>query len=203
MKETNSVILAAVIGAIIGGAIAITTSLYLPTPEAKLIEDWYSAENLIHVSPHHIRKHMAIGDDTFILVDLRSDEEYTRQHIIGAVNIPAYKDPYKSAYGDVERITNGFRDLIERNPGVDIIVYCYSIPCMTGRKIGKMLADQGIYVQHLGVGWNEWKYYWNLWNHEHEWNNTLVEDYLWSGPDPGVVGNVSGSGCKLGGEFGC
>jgi len=37
---------------------------------------------------------------------------------------------------------------------------------MTGRKIGKMLAEKEIYVKHPNIGWNEWRYYWNLWNHE-------------------------------------
>ena len=72
---------------------------------------------------------------------------------------------------------NSFRELRAANPDKDFIVYCYSIPCMTGRKVGKMLVDHDIYVKHLGIGWNEWRYFWTLWNHAHEWNQTNVMDY--------------------------
>jgi rhodanese-related sulfurtransferase len=144
---------------------------------------------------------MAEGDDSFILVDLRSEEEYEKAHIAGAINIPAYRDPDTSAYGDVDRIVNMFAALPKDK---DIIVYCYSIPCMTGRKVGKMLAEHGIYVKQLGIGWNEWRYYWELWNHEHEWNQTNVEDYIVSGTEPGTVAtNINSTICSVKGEFGC
>src|SRR5665811_2384207 len=139
--------------------------------EAELIKEFYDVETAVHVSPHSLRKDIDKGSDDYILVDLRSQEEYEREHIIGAVSIPAYKDPDTSAYSDVDRIVNAFSELDQSK---DIIVYCYSIPCMTGRKIGKMLADHDIYVQHLAIGWNEWKYYWNSWNHEHEWDITCL-----------------------------
>jgi len=204
----KNVILTAIIAGAIAGIVAalLVGGMQEADQDSKedLIKEWYAAETAVHVSPHHIRKHMAQGDDTFILVDLRSQEEYEREHVIGAVSIPAYASPEKSAYGDVERITNSFKELIEENPGKDIIVYCYSIPCMTGRKIGNMLAEQGIYVKHLGVGWNEWRYFWTMWNHEHEWNVTNVEDYTISGSDPGVFELEGASkACAIEGEFGC
>ena len=49
---------------------------------------------------------------------------------------------------------------------------------MTGRKMGKLLAEHEIFVKHLAIGWNEWRYFWTQWNHEHEWGNTKVEDYV-------------------------
>ncbi len=82
-----------------------------------------------------------------------------RQHI------PAYRDPGTPAYYDVDRIVGEFAQLPKDN---DIVVYCYSMPCMTGRKIGQLLAHSDIYVKHLSIGWNEWRYHWTLWNHEHE-----------------------------------
>ena len=68
-------------------------------------KEFYDTENAIHVSPHGLRKKMTKGEtDSFVLVDLRSEEEYTKEHIITAINIPAYKDPDTSAYDDVDRI---------------------------------------------------------------------------------------------------
>src|SRR3990167_750578 len=69
-----------------------------------LIAEFYAVENAVHVSPHSIRKSMDTGEQHFTLVDLRSKQEYEKEHIVGAISIPAYSDPDTSAYGDVERI---------------------------------------------------------------------------------------------------
>lgn len=169
------------------------------TPD-ELIADFYATETAVHISPHSLRKMMDKGDTSYILVDLRSQEEYETEHITGAVNIPAYKDKDHSDYGAVERIVGEFKALPQNK---DIIVYCYSAPCMTGRKIGHMLADNGVYVQHLGIGWNDWKYDWTAWNHEHEWNITKSEDYITAGPEPGQKTPSASNACPIEGDLGC
>ena len=170
---------------------------------ASLIHQYYALENAVSVSPHGLRKRMDAGDVSFVLVDLRSKEEYEAGHIIGAVNIPAYRDKETSAYGDVDRIVSSFRDFPE---DVEIITYCYSVPCMTSRKVGKMLAEHGVYVKHLNVGWNEWRYFWHLWNHEHELQDTSPLQYVMKGSEPGSLsGNhrlLLPQGC-VDGLFGC
>ncbi|MAH03216.1 hypothetical protein CMI39_00305 [Candidatus Pacearchaeota archaeon] len=172
--------------------------------EDERIKEFYLTETSVLVSPHGLRKAMTKGDESFTLVDVRSEEEYIEEHIVGAINIPAYKDRDHSDYGAVERIVSSFKKLEKENPDKDIIVYCYSIPCMTGRKVGKILAENDIYVRELGVGWNEWRYFWTLWNHPHEWNNTYVEDYVTNGSLPGQLkeGLVSKS-CPIEGSLGC
>lgn len=173
--------------------------IYRPN-KASLIRDFYDTENAVHVSPHSIRKKIAEGTHDFILVDLRSAEEYEKEHIVGAINIPAYKDKDHSDYGAIDRIVGEFRKIpTDKN----IIVYCYSIPCMTGRRVGQMLTEHDIYVQHLGIGWNEWRHFWTLWNHEHEWNATKVEEYIASGKESGTFkGTLSIEPC-VEGQFGC
>ncbi|MBI2018116.1 rhodanese-like domain-containing protein [Candidatus Daviesbacteria bacterium] len=182
----KTVILSAIVGAIIGGSVSYT--ILFSKKEVKktadqLIYDFYATENAVYVSPHSLRRMMDKGDNSYTLVDLRSTQEYEKEHIIGAVNIPAYKDPDTSAYEEKERIINQFRQLPKDR---EIIVYCYSMPCMTGRKIGLALAENGIFVKHLGIGWNEWRYFWTLWNHEHEWNLTKPQDYIFPGKEPGT-----------------
>lgn len=201
----KNVYLMGILSGLIAGFIGAYLFTLMPVSQNQIIADHYASETAVLVSPHSLRKHMAEGDQSTILVDLRSQEEYEREHIIGAVSIPAYKDPDTSAYGDVERIVNSFSELITANPGKEIIAYCYSMPCMTSRKIGKMLADHDIYIKELGIGWNEWRYHWNLWNHEHEWDKTDVQDYVHSGAEPGVfkLEHDITKPCPIDNEFGC
>lgn len=199
--KTTSIFLITTVIALIAGAVGSFASMTLVQPGRNaLIRDFYATENAVHVSPHSLRKKIENNDHSFILVDLRSAQEYEKEHIVGAVNIPAYSDPDTSAYGDVERIVAAFRALPKDQ---NIVVYCYSMPCMTGRKIGLMLTEHDIYVQHLGIGWNEWRFFWQLWNHEHEWAKTKVEDYVTNGKEPGSFqGTPSITPC-IEGQFGC
>lgn len=175
----KQIIITIVIALIAGGIGGMVTSRSTPND---LVREFYLTENAVHVSPHSLRKKMDKGETDFLLVDLRSPQEYETEHVVGAVNIPAYKDPNTSAYDETDRIVSSFR-AIPKNK--DVIVYCYSTPCMTGRKIGKLLVENNIFVKHLGIGWNEWRYYWNLWNHDGE-TPSQWQDYVVSGKDPGT-----------------
>lgn len=205
MQSITRIIILVIIVSIVFGSLSALAILRWQRQSQKssdeLISDFYLTEVAVQVSPHGLRKKMDKEDNNFILVDLRSREEYEKEHIIGAINIPAYKDPNTSAYGDVERIVEEFSKLDQDK---DIIVYCYSIPCMTGRKIGKILAEHNIYVKHLGIGWNEWRYFWSLWNHEHEWVVTTVNDYVGTGSEPGIMkSRNSTTSCPIDGGFDC
>jgi len=130
-----------------------------PKTENQKIAEFYTNEVATLVSPHHVRKAMASGQYDFVLVDVRSPEEYNSEHITTAVNIPAYADKENTKKSDSQRIVDDFKKLKSKNQNKDIVIYCYSYACMTGKKIGKLLADNGIYAKELGVGWNEWKYF--------------------------------------------
>ena len=201
-KLSQLVLLVVVVGLLSGGVGAyLVNKNFIPkralTAEDR-IKEFYLTEAAVHTSPHGLRKHMSKGDNDFILVDLRSREEYNKEHIVSAINIPAYSDPNNSAYGEIERIIGEFEKL---GTDKEIIVYCYSTACMTGRKVGKMLAENGIFVKHLGIGWNEWRYYWGLWNHDGE-TSSQVDDYIVSGPKPGEP--KKGSAAPVcDGELGC
>lgn len=203
-SPSNTTTIVFILGIVLGSMASFIFLTQMEPSQDDLIAEFYAVENAVHVSPHGLRKDMDKGYGNFILVDLRSQEEYEKEHIIGAVNIPAYADPDTSAYGDRERIVNAFRELKAENPNREIIVYCYSVPCGTGRKIGGMLTEHDIYVKHLGIGWNEWRYAWEAWNHEHEWAITDVADYVYSGPEPGEPEiKLDVEGCKIDNEFGC
>lgn len=204
MKHTKQIIILSLAVAILFGAVSgifasFLFSNYENSPNS-LIKNFYLTENAVHISPHSLRLRMDKRTDDYTLVDVRSREEYEEEHIAGAINIPAYKDKNTPAYDEKERIVAEFSKLPKNK---EIIIYCYSMSCMSGRKIGKMLAENGIYAKQLSIGWNEWRYHWTLWNHEPEWNSTDVLDYVVAGPKPGIPkGGNHTSTCPLGG-FGC
>ena len=204
MNNLKSIITSAAV-ALLVSVVAIGLYHYSQHTDAQLRSHYYQSEVATLVSPHGLRKDIAKGDESFILVDVRSQQEYEEEHIIGAVNVPAYVDPDTSAYGDVERIVRGFENIMREYPNRDIIIYCYSTACMSGRKVGKMLTEHGIYPRELGIGWNQWRYDWNAWNHPHEWYITNVMDYVASGSEPGVYSGFDGldEGCSLSAEFDC
>ncbi len=197
------ILLSLTVGFLLGATGTYTLTKEPTKDNNALIAEFYTVENAVHVSPHGLRASMSKGEaDKFVLVDLRSQEEYETAHIVTALSVPAYKDANTSAYDEVDRITGAFKEIALNNPNKDIIVYCYSTACMTGRKIGKMLAEHGIYVKHLGIGWNEWRYSWNLWNHDGE-APTVVEDYIATGTDPGVPPTPDFLPTCSDGVFGC
>jgi len=205
-EKFKLILITTLVGALAGAGASVALDLKerASYDSEKLIQDFYATETAVKVSPHGLRKKMDKGIDDFVLVDTRSPEEYEEAHIVGAVSIHAYTDRYTSAYGEVDRIVEGFRAIKEANPDKDIIVYCYSIPCMTGRKVGNILAQNGIYVKELNIGWNEWRHFWTLWNHEHEWKTTKPEEYIAHGPEPGKpTVRIDREACPIEGEFGC
>ena len=200
MNNKSTIIIAILFAVVIGIITRVLTINFILNSEKYLIKDFYLTENAVHISPHSLRVKMDKGINDYTLVDVRSKEEYEKEHIIGAINIPAYKDKNTPAYDEEDRIISEFSKLPKDK---EIVVYCYSMPCMSGRKIGKMLAENGIYVKQLGIGWNEWRYYWTLWNHDQEWNETNVLNYIVSGSEPGTPKiRTTNSSCPLGG-FGC
>ncbi len=202
-KNLIIIIITTLISSTIGALTVFGVISYQKPSQEDLIKEFYEIENAVRVSPHGLRVKMSKGEiGSYILVDLRSAEEYEKEHIITAINIPIYKDANTSAYDEKDRIIGQFKEIIEKNPKKEIIAYCYSMPCMTGRKIGKMLAENGIYIKELGIGWNEWRYFWNLWNHDGEIPSKM-EDYITKGKEPGTP-KISEFPSPCGkGEFGC
>lgn len=204
MKKYLSIITSSVV-ALLVSSVAIGLYHYSQMQDTQLQTQYYKSEVATLESPHGIRKAIMQRKNDFILVDVRSAQEYEQEHIIGAVNVPVYRDPDTSAYDEEDRIVSEFKQVIRDNPDKKVIIYCYSSSCMSGRKIASMLTDYGIYVKELGIGWNEWRYDWNMWNYPHEWETTRVEDYIYSGKEPGTYSGFGGldEGCSLSKSFEC
>lgn len=169
---------------------------------AEITAEYYAVENAVSVSPYDIKAALQSGtQDSFVLVDLRSEAEYEAGHITSAINIPNYVDPSVSGMSNEERVVAAFAEVADANPGKDIITYCYSAACMASRKMGHTLSQNGISTKHLNIGWYEWKYYWTMWNGE---DGLDPEAFITVGSEPGEpdLENTILSPCAEG-EFSC
>jgi|SRR5579883_3271721 len=75
------------------------------------------------------------------VIDLRAEEDYSKGHIPGAINLP--KDKWNTFEGLSKEKTN--------------VLYCYSIVCHLAATAAYKFADQGYPVMELEGGWDEWK----------------------------------------------
>lgn len=142
-------------------------------------DDWkrnyYESEVATLQSPHGLRLSIDRGEDLFLIVDVRTPDFYEAGHIVGAINIP----------GDLggPELLEQFRQLEANNRGKQIVTYCYSTSCMNGRKIGEFLAENGVFVKELTIGYNEWAQVPELWNYPNEVYD--ISDYIVTGSEPG------------------
>ncbi len=148
--------------------------------------NYYLTKTTVEVSPHSLVKAISRNDDSFILVDVRTEIEYNNGHIIGAINIPVYTSiNYKDQLDNPDQIVSKFRELKQKYPNRTIIIYCSSAPCKTGAKTGLLLAKHGIDVKILAVGWNEWKYFPELFMKDIELKIVDMDKFVHYGPEPG------------------
>ena len=87
-----------------------------------------------------------VRDETAILMDVRSPEDFARGHVRRAVNLPA---------GPVKQM-DGYLALIRPSIASDqlIILYCYGPKCGSGDMVSEYLADQGFTDLHVySPGW--------------------------------------------------
>jgi rhodanese-related sulfurtransferase len=152
------------------------------TQEQRSISAYYSQEVLVSVSPTDYLKEIKSGNTGLIAVDLRSAPEYNVSHLVTSINIPA---------GQLTspQLISAF-DALPKDK--TIITYCYSSYCMLSRNVGKVLADNGIFVKHFTAGWLE--------------INRDYNNYIAYGKDPGILNvNTTSGACNINdtGEFGC
>jgi rhodanese-related sulfurtransferase len=187
IKRIAILVFVAVFSGTMGSLVGINIYKKYFEVKTNFTKDYYDTENTVAISPATLRKMIDEKDTSYILVDLRSKEEYNAEHIVGAINVPAVTI-------DEKEILSSFKSLPKDK---QIIVYCYSAYCMLGRQIGQVLANNGINVKDLNVGWSEWKYYWGLWNPGED--PKMGIKYL----EKGVGDTIVVPGVCTKGKFGC
>jgi len=174
--DFKSIITTAIIAAI--SAILVTMLLGyiakhtgMPT-EAKQIADFYSDELAVKVSPTILADEFKkYNSENFILIDLRSKEEYEKGHIVTAVNIPMYSN--LGTFDDEQKtnVMDIFKSIRKDNSGKTIILYSKNALDDSVLLVGNLLAKNMIYAKSLNTAWGDWKY----------------EDYIVSGTEAGKI----------------
>ncbi|MDO8648111.1 MAG: rhodanese-like domain-containing protein [Candidatus Diapherotrites archaeon] len=170
--------------AVVGALAALTASNFLNSGNSGLISDFYATEVAVSVSPSDFINHLKTGQLDGLLVDLRSQKEYEKAHLVTAVNVPA-------GGMSAQQLVLAFNNLPKDKP---FITYCYSSYCMLSKNVGKKLAENGIYAKHLTAGWYE--------------INRDFNDYIIAGKGPGILktdGNYPIRPCQTdgSGELSC
>lgn len=143
----NTLLLVLIVSLVAGGigGFAAASMLGGTGTEKEQVLAFYEVENVVFVSPTEYTNALSAGKSIATLVDLRAAGAYEAGHLAGAINIPV------DQLTDIEIVAQ-FSALSNEKP---IITYCYSSYCMLSSKVGKFLAENGIYVKHLTVGGKE------------------------------------------------
>lgn len=101
------------IAAFLVSALTSYTILYFTSQKSEndSLSDYYTTQVATNISAHGLRKKLSEANQTFYLVDVRSEEEYLEWHIAGAINIPAYTNRENSQNISNEEILSAFQEL--------------------------------------------------------------------------------------------
>lgn len=111
-----------------------------------------------------------------LLIDIRSKAEYDKEHIKGALSLPAYTLKNDTlAYLSIDPGSVSKLDTTKH-----IVLYGPSTVFQYTTRIKTDLQKQGYVVSQLAVGWNELRHFQNLWIPEGLWGkidvNSIIEN---------------------------
>jgi rhodanese-related sulfurtransferase len=93
-------------------------------------------------SPHGLQEILQEAPGSVVIVDVRDEESFRKEHIHGARNIPA---------------ANIVKRLADLPKDRTIVTYCWDMTCALAPKAALELAQKGFKVQFLAGGIEEWK----------------------------------------------
>jgi rhodanese-related sulfurtransferase len=106
------------------------------------IVDYLAWKLEAEASPFGLSQQMATAPGSVLVVDVRDHASFEREHIRGAVNIPA------------EDIATGRAHPSKDKP---LVVYCWDLTCTLAPKAALVLARKGYDVRYLAGGLEEWR----------------------------------------------
>ncbi len=111
-----------------------------------------------------------------LLIDIRPRNEYQKEHIPQAVNIPAlsaldkYEDGVKWNLKEVKKIIAE-----QKKEKKTLVIYGYNKDSFLTREAVSQLRKAGYQAAALSVGWTEWRYFTNFWIPESAWDKVNPE----------------------------
>lgn len=106
-------------------------------------QQFFARKLQFETDPADVHHDLKNGMDDFILIDVRSAEDYQKSHAEGAINIP------------VARITE--KRMSEFPAGKLMIVYCWGPACNGASKAAAKLGELGIPVKEMIGGIEYWE----------------------------------------------
>jgi len=105
---------------------------------------FYRAKMDAEWGPHDLKHALDEDAGRVIVIDTRDAESFAKEHIPGAVNIPADELPKR---------------LSELAKDKDVVPYCWSVVCHLATRAALFLAEKGYRVHELAGGIEYWKNY--------------------------------------------
>lgn len=119
------------------------------------------------------------NNSEYVVIDLRTAKEYENGHIKSAVSLPIYGTDIISDIGEIKN-TSGLKNRlsnISKNKKI-VILYGQTAYSSYVEQIAKYLDGGAGKVRVLGIGWNEWAHFKNIWIPEADWNSTNIQDFI-------------------------
>jgi len=115
------------------------------------------------------------GEQDYLLLDIRSIKDYESGHIKTASSLPVYGTTLVNNKSEVNY--KEIKKLVKDKFGnkKEIIVYGHSSHSYVAYEVAQALGKN---TKVLGIGWNEWAHFKNLWVPESEWNDLDISDYI-------------------------
>lgn len=104
--------------------------------------EYLKAKLDFEATPYRLKETLETTPGSIVLVDVRDEESFRKEHILGATNIPLAN--IVKRLGDLPR---------DRT----IVTYCWDMTCAAAPSAALELAQKGFKVQFLAGGIEEWK----------------------------------------------
>lgn len=112
----------------------------LPKPDSREAKEFFSRKLSFTVGPADVKKYLDEKTD-FVLIDVRRAEDYAKEHIPGALNLP-------------EGRWSSFAGLSKSQVNV---LYCYTQQCHLAARAAVHFASAGYPVMEMEGGFQAWK----------------------------------------------
>ena len=110
-------------------------------PDAAKARAYFEDKVMFTTGPIELERMIQSKENNFTVVDVREAEDFAKEHVPGAINLPHEK--WESLEGLQKNKTN--------------IVYCYNQTCHLAAKACVLFASKGYPVMEMDGGFKAWK----------------------------------------------